>query len=141
MTVTPSRFHWKFKALATIDQAPPVVNTWYPILDTTSKVRLYSMGVKQVNDEAAEQIIQMRLVIDGITTSANGIATANNSMRYFYVNPVNENLTVQGATTFFNAGYYVATHGKSLKVEARVLGVGTTQHLYGYVRYAKLEAL
>ena len=139
MRVSPSRFHWKFKPLATVDAAG-VQNTWYTVLDTTSKARIYSIGSLQTNNEADAKSLTIRTTVDGVAQTSGNYSRASGSVTYWYLDP-NMDRTLP-STPFFNAGYYVALHGKSVKVEVRsITAAGTNQHLYGYVRYAQLEAL
>ena len=141
MTVTPSRFHWKFKPLATVDAAG-VQNTWYTVLDTVAKARLYSIYTMQVNDEAAAKAIETKLTIDGISLASGGFSHVNNTAKAWRLLNTSDVFANVSAGTVALAGYYTAIHAKSLKVEVRNTdAAGTNQHLYGYVRYAKLEAL
>ena len=142
MTVTPSRFHWKFKPLAALDQAPPVQNTWYTVLDTVPKARIYSVIGKQVNGEAELKAIDPRVTVDGVTLTQSGSTLANNTIRSFYISPVADSAAAATDGNYNHFGFYIATHAKSLKVEMRLTSApGTNQHLYGYVRYAQLEAI
>ena len=141
MTVTPSRFHWKFKALAALDQAPPVQNTWYTVLDTVSKARLYSLVFKQINDEAAVKNIDFKVTADGLTLE-NSADRASGIANYFYQSPYSSSVAWIQNPNYIMSNYYIAFHAKSLKVEMRTTSAaGTNQHLCGYVRYARLEAL
>ncbi len=130
-------YHWEFKPLAMVDVAG-VQNTWYTVLDTTRNVRLYSVGAKQTNDEAAAKATNTRWTIDGVVTTLTGSTVANNTMRYWFLDPNNDSV-IQSAAIIMT-GNYVALHGRSVKVEVMNASVaGTNQHLYGYVRYAVLE--
>ena len=140
MTVTPSRFHWKFKPLATVDAAG-VQNTWYTVLDTTLKVRLYSLWMNQYNDEAAAKTISMQIIVDGVTLTHTLSGASNTTpSRCYEIGQQTD--TLEAAPATYLIGRYVALHGKSVKVQVRsTSAAGTNQHLKAYLRYAKLEAL
>ena len=140
MSVSPARFHWKFKPLAVLDQAAPVFNQWYTVLDTTSKIRLYSISLKQVNDEIADKGIGVQVIIDGVTTSASSTTCGSGVVNYSYLNNNLDGFAID--TPIKAVGYYVALHGKSIKVQVKnTSALGTNQRLYGYVRYAQLEVI
>ena len=121
--------------IATIDQAPPVQNTWYTVLDTVIAGRLIYLSMKHDNTDSSALTINMRVTIDGVTlTAAADAAGVDNTTYYFYVDPTSDALL--STTTVFNAGYYEDVRGNSIKVEVRMTGVpGTAEHLYGYIQY------
>ena len=128
--------HWRFMPLASVDEAG-VQDTWYTVLDTTNNVRLYSIVLRQSNDETATKFLAHRVTIDNvsITLSSSSLHTTN---YYYYLNPVTDSSLFR-ATTYNLMGFYTALHGCSVKVEVRsTSAAGTNQHLYGYVRYAVL---
>ncbi len=133
------RYCYEKQPLASIDQAPPVQNTWYPVLDIVQPVRVIYLSMKHDNTDSSALTINMRVTIDGVAmTAAADAAGTDNTVNYFYVDPTADALL--STTTVFNAGYYEDMVGNSLKVEVRMTGVpGTAEHLYGYVQYEILR--
>ncbi len=136
------RWHWKLQPLATVDAAG-AQNVWYTILDTKKNVRFLSLAIKQVNDEAANKSITVRATIDGISIPATGTTDAVSGSFYpRYLDTTTDRLRGSGAGVILLAGYYVAAHGRTLKVEiSNTSAAGTNQHLYGYVRYMTKELI
>ena len=138
VTDNGGQIHWfpQKSAIATLDQAPPVQNTWYPVLDTTTGgVEVLYLSLKHDNTDSSALTINMRVTIDGITlTAAADAAGTDNTLYYAYLSPTADELIL--GTTFYNAGGYTSLKGHSVKVEVRMTGVpGTAEHLYGYVQY------
>jgi hypothetical protein len=129
------KFCYEKQPIATLDQAPPVQNTWYTVLDTVKAGRLVYLSMKHDNTDNSALTINMRVTIDGVVlTAAADAAGTDNTAYYFYVDPTADALL--STTTVFNAGYYEDLRGNSIKVEVRMTGVpGTAEHLYGYVQY------
>ena len=129
------RWCYKKAPIATLDQAPPVQNTWYTVLDTKKYVRLIFLSMKHDNTDASALTINMRVTVDGtVYTAAVDAAGNDNTVYYFYFDPTADALL--SSTTLYNAGYYEDIRGNSVKVEVRMTGVpGTAEHLYAYVQY------
>ena len=122
-----------------LDQIAPVNGTYYTVLDTTKNVRLYTWGVKQVNDEANTKNTRLEMLIDGVTITWSDSALPNNSLRLPYLVGY-----VDGAagSSAYNVCLFTALEGKSIKIITRISSAaGTNQHLYGYVRYATQELI
>ena len=134
------RGHWKFQPLAATVDAAGVQNQWYTVLDTTKNVRVYSLWAKQVNDEAANKTVVVKVTLDGIESTKSEVMN-NNSLNRYSWSAISDSVLERAPGTFL-FGYHVAIHARSVKVEVRSTSVaGTNQHLYGYVRYATWEAL
>lgn len=123
------------QADATLAQAAPVQNTWYNILATTANVRVYLIDVAVLT---ADETLQVRLVIDGVTYTATINATAAN----YYVFSMGkaggtgaiDPILVAGDRSIFP---YTYIEGRSVAVAMRkttALGAG---NLVGKVVYAK----
>ena len=133
------RYCYEKQPIATIDQAPPVQNTWYAVLDIEQPTRVVYLSMKHDNTDASALTINMRVTMDGVVlTCAADAAGTDNAVYYFYVDPTSDALL--STTTVFNAGYYEDMRCNSLKVEVRMTGVpGAAEHLYGYVQYEILR--
>lgn len=136
------KYMWKHNALATLDQDPPVQNTWYTILDTTEDVRLVQIQTKQTNDETVAKNLQVRITMDGETYTSGNESQNNNTTYYWYVE-VDGTITVTdiSSSRLTAAGPgYSTIHGQSVKVEVRITSViGTNQTLDGRVFYETWE--
>ena len=111
----------------TLDQANPIQNTWYTVLDTKRNVGLYGIGTKVL---VADETLEVRITIDGQTLTGSVSATTDT----WYVWHIN--LTaggLQSETTldkWKNAGLEDCLSGRSVKVEVRkttALGAGNLQ--------------
>ena len=120
---------------ATIDQAPPVKNQWYTVLDINVPFRGIYLSMKQDNTDSSAQTINMQVTIDGVVmTAAADAPGADNIVNYFYIGPTADALV--STTTVFNPQYYEDVRGNSIKVEVRMTGdPGTAEHLFGYFQY------
>ncbi len=135
--------HWKLQPLAVLDQTPVVQNTYYTVLDTTKNIRVYSIVLRQSNDELAAKTVYVRATVEGVVDSGgSGDTPANFGKVYLRLNPQESTNYFLTGSAILTLGYYVAMEFKSLKIEMRTnTAPGTNQHLYGYVRYATLELI
>lgn len=129
---------FEYQEPATLDQAAPVNGTWYTILDTTEKCRIYGITV---NIEDVNEDIEAKLTIDGKTIPA-AATTLTHSTNY----DINWDLDAinQAVALVFNNG--TVTHHraflmecKSVKVEVRKVTAGGTGNLTGIVDYGVLK--
>lgn len=52
---------------ATVDEAPPVQDTWYTLLNTTQGAELDMLICRQENGELDPKLVEFEIVIDGTT--------------------------------------------------------------------------
>jgi len=136
---SPGRFHFEKQAIATLDQNPPVQNTWYTILETTYYVRLLYIAVKHDNTDNVAKNLEVRVTIDGVTLAATAaLAPGDNTWCYWYLEFWQDSMT--GTATLRNVGYYEGMRGHTVLVECRMTSVpGTAEELDGRVQYEMLE--
>lgn len=128
------QFYWQHETAVEFDQAPPVQNTWYTVLDTTADVRLIFTSISQSNDEVAGKNLQMRWTIDGLTCELAATAVASGTLYYVRKDQYTQALKAQ--TTIINSGQYVDIRALSIKIEARTTSVpGTNQRLRAWIVY------
>lgn len=131
--VAQVQYYWNKEAIAQINQAPPVQNTWYTVLDTKVDVRLIWLVLRQDNDETDNKNLEIRVTMDGVALIGT-IDAVNLTYYQAYLNLSADTLIVSG--TKFNSGYYVDIRGRSVKVEIRITSVvGTNQVLRGRVQH------
>lgn len=134
------KYMFQTQALATLDQDPPVQNTWYTCLDTTEDVRLIQVQTRQTNDEAVAKTIQIRITIDGNTITSNAESQNNNTI-YWWILDSYDTFRITDITSARSiATNYTTMRGQSVKVECRTTAApGTNQTLDCRVWYETLE--
>jgi len=125
------------QAAAVLTQAPPISGTWYIILDTVLKARLYWIWIRQNNDDTTARDIEVRITIDG-EVFVGAVALANNTPNYAYMEGLPNGVDFGAA--LFMVCRYDAAEGKSCMVEMRTTSVvGTNLALHGRVVYGLLR--
>jgi len=131
-------FAYRSYPLAELNQDPPTVDTWYPVLDGQIDCRLVFCAVRQINDEAAAKNLEVRWVLDGETFSA--AFSADNDTWYYVYRVATSNALAETASVVAT-GYYAARHAQLADVDVRITSaVGTNQELDGRVDYEVLMA-
>ena len=125
----------ELQACATLNQAAPVQNTWYPILATTRNVRVYGVVVK-VADTGED--LQIKLTVDGVelASSANLVAAANTGY-YVYLLPYVTGCFIQHDDNASGKARAFLMEGRSVKVEVRKVTANGAGNLQGCVVYGK----
>ncbi|MFX0205868.1 MAG: hypothetical protein ACFFDT_07755 [Candidatus Hodarchaeota archaeon] len=132
---------WQGHPMATLDQDPPVTDTWYTILDTTLRCRIQSLAVRQINDETNAKNIELAITLDGVAIACGPTALNNNTFYYFYKNQTTAEVMVE-STTQYTAMRYTDFRGHSIKIQARnTSAAGTNQKLDGRCLYETLEEI
>jgi len=130
------KYMFELQAIATLDQDPPVQNTWYTILDTTKNVRVISIACRQIHTEAGAITTECRIIIDGRTLTAS---QAMNDSTWYY-NYMKLNAEGMNMSTTSQPICAVPIEGHSVKIEMRITDApGTAQQLDGSVIYEVLE--
>lgn len=128
----------KHQADATLNQAAPVQNTWYTVLNTTANARIYMI---EVGIATTGETLEVKLTIDGQTYTTPGFACPADSY-------------AAGAWSFGGAATnrlvfrlmsgsdrcvmpYAPIEGRSVKVEVRKTTAAGAGNLIGKVIYAK----
>jgi len=124
---------WEHKPSASLDQASPVQNTWYTVLDTTTNVKIYWITMKIL---ATNEDLEIRITIDGTTMTGSQAGAVAGTTYFVFLNEANE-LAV--TTTGYNAAKYAALEARSIKVEVRKTSANGSGNLQGEVVYAKRE--
>lgn len=124
---------FQLQAYALLDQANPVQNTYYTILDTTLNVRLHFIVI---DVETANETLQVRLTIDG-QTLLGSLACTFATAYYVYLDD-----TVAGTALLISAnqispGYSGDIQARSVKVEVRKTTAAGAGNLKGKVIFAK----
>jgi len=122
------------QAPATIDQAAPVQNTWYTVLDTTTFVRILAILAYV---DVANETIEVRLTIDGQTLTGSQAALAGTSYCYGLQYQSNSLNTITAGVNI-PVMNYCFLEGKSVKVEVRkttALGAGNLHCLVTYQKW------
>ena len=128
---------FEYQAPATLNQAAPVQNTWYILLDTTANCRVYAAAV---NVEDADETLELRATVDGqIYVAEARVATHSttyhahkslNAIARVAAIGLNSGLTTEGLTFL--------VEGHSVKVELRKTTAAGAGNLTGIVVYGVL---
>jgi hypothetical protein len=127
-TSSKAETSWKQQPDADLNQAAPVQNTWYTILNTTPKVNLQAISFQVL---VANEDIEVRVTIDGLAYVAQR-APATFGTRYwvYLVGAVAVALYLGTDTNTYNAAHLANWEGRSVKVEIRKItanGAGNLQ--------------
>jgi len=117
---------------AVLNQAAPVQNTWYTVLDTTSNVRLYGLAVFVAD---TGETIEVKITIDGVSLTGSQAQNAN-TYYYYFKDPSQTNICL-ASTTLYLIMYYTFLEGKSVKVEVRKTTATGAGQLFAKVTYAR----
>ena len=113
-----------YHADALMQQANPVQNTWYTILNTSTNLRVYGAGVAVAD---TNETLELKLTIDGNTLTGTQAAVAGTM--YIALKDAGSNATtLTMSATQYNLMRYSPLDCKSFKAEVRkttAAGVGT----------------
>lgn len=137
----PPPFMYRKQAIATVDEDPPTVNTWYTILDLDDSYnsRILFIAIRRLDDDANAKAVNVRVTIDGVVVTRPGSLAQNDSTwHYWYMRAEGDELT--GGTGVLNAAYYTDLRGRRVTVEVRQTAApGANAELDGRVQYETLE--
>lgn len=124
---------FEHQPIASLDQAAPVQNTWYTILDTTTNVRIYGINYYV---QATGETLELRLTIDGEVYTSTVVAVANTPYCVYF------DLSAGGLIFNEVAGLLMQERaflieGRSIKVEVRKTTAAGAGNLRGNVFYAR----
>jgi hypothetical protein len=125
--VTSMSFEHKDAAL--LDQATPVQNTWYTVLDTVHNVKVFGIAAGIAD---TGETIEVRVTVDGGTVTGSQAAVAGTSYR------VHPYLLMTGLTLTFSSSVLINSNmceARSFKVEARKTTANGTGNLKASVCY------
>ena len=136
MTSHYPRSMWERQALATLNQAAPVQNTYYDILPVTTDVRVYDLGL---NVEDTNETIGDRLTVDGVVIT--GTIAATHSTKYessIRSDPINRGMfmEINGGANWEPYRAFI-TEGKSVQYEFRKTTAAGVGNLTGVVNYSR----
>lgn len=128
-------YAYEYQDPAVLNQAAPVQNTWYTLLDTTNHCRIQVIGI---NVEDANETLDLKITVDGETINTAVAAThSTNYYPYVYVNAITQAPAISFPTTV-NARAYII-EGHSVKVELRKTTAAGAGNLTGIVVYGVLK--
>lgn len=131
-------YHYATQPVAVVDEAPPVQNEWYIILEDVD-IRGLFFTFRQVNDETAAKDIDIRWTLDGVVMTQVGFSAANNTIYCSYKSFFSDAPYVP-TSTIFNMGKYTDIRCLAGKFEIRTTSVpGTNQVLSGRVVWEQLQ--
>ncbi len=124
---------FKLQTDESLDQANPVQNQWYPIMDAKNNVRLL---VCRVSIETTSEDIEVRWTIDGITLSQTQAAAVAGTAYFLYK-------WFSGSALVFTTSnslalQYTFLECRSAKVEIRKTTNNGSGNLKGNVTYAQM---
>lgn len=124
---------FKHQPDVTLDQASPVQNTWYTVLDTTRNCRLYSVSVLVAT---TGETLEVRITVDGVTITGGIDATADTVYKaiWYFGTMVANQLYLATA----DPHHTFLLEGRSVKVEVRKTTANGTGNLKAKVTYAKI---
>ncbi len=126
---------WQHQTDATLDQATPVKDTYYTILDTTPNVRIAFIAV-EIRD--TNETLQVRITLDGVAIESNAfVMTADIDGFIMLEENIDGFLLILGTTQRIGYRGYTLLEGKSVKVEVRKTTEAGTGNLKGCVSYSK----
>ena len=137
--------HHVKQAIASLDQNPPVLETWYTVVNLVDDaVEVLYFAMRHLDDDASVKEMEMRLTIDGVVytgsmTAAKSNEPANNTWQYIYLDgtPDADGYYLKGSTTVRNSAYYTSLRGRSVKFEVRHItdAIGANAELDGRCQY------
>ena len=125
-----------------LNQANPVQNTWYDILDETNCIVIDVA----VNVEDANETLEVRIVVDGVTLPSNDLACTP-STSYFVtlkpdaINRINEVTLVGGAEKNDNYNGFLIM-GRDVQISVRkttALGAGNLTAVASWGKYSATD--
>lgn len=132
---------FEYQAPATLNQAGPVQNTWYTILDTTAYVRVYDASI---NIEDTDETLEIQFTVDGQTMPATPVACTHSTKYecYLETEPITRvariNL-VAGAPARRKPSFIIEGH--SVKIEVRKTTAAGAGNLTGIISYGILKPI
>ena len=122
--------HLRHQADAILNQAAPVQNTWYPVLATQSRTtRIYLASIVVAT---ADETLQMRILVDGLTLSGALNATLGTVYRVEFNYGIAAESLVIGTTR--DSTYIV--EGRNVSVDVRKTSATGAGTLSAIVKYA-----
>lgn len=101
------------KEVALLDQAAPVQNTWYTVLDTVYNVKVFGMAIKVAD---TGETVEVKITVDGHTITGSGAANANTDYKVLINTLSTGNAIILSSSALINANQL---EGRSFKVEVR----------------------
>jgi len=128
------RHYWnEHEPTFTVDEDPPVLNEWYPLLPETEDVELIFLTARQIHDAAAALNLQIRVIADG--TTYTGTFAANDSTWYFAVRYPHDDI-LGTFTSWQTATFYGHWKAQLMQIDIRQTGaIGVNQQLDGRCVY------
>lgn len=128
----------EYQTPATLNQAAPVQNTWYTILDTTLYCRVWRIAV---NVEDTNETLEVRITIDGEVIPSDGYNATHSTDYHIVLMPDAINRTDEIEFTSetrmeYAQGFLIEGH--SVKVEVRKTTAAGVGNLTGIVMYGVL---
>jgi len=120
---------------ATLDQATPVQNTWYTVIDETN-ARIY---MANVTVQTLQETLHAKLTIDGNVYEDSGIAGVAGDPYYLRLNGIGGLWDTTNLDTILSGGGYV--EGRAVKLEVRKTTANGTGNLQGRVTWAKIGGI
>jgi hypothetical protein len=126
---------FEYQAPAILNQAAPIQNTWYTLLDTTPNARIYGIGV---NIEDANETLELRITVDSQILLSTKAAT--HSTTYTIKNEYNAVtrtvvLIADTNQSQLALGITFICEGHSVKIEIRKTTATGAGNLMGVVSY------
>lgn len=134
-----SRQIYEYQPPATLDQAAPVQNTWYTILNTTHNIQVLVIAV---NIEDTNEDLEVQVTVDGETIAGYGVTATHSTSYYAYFLPsaISGIDQLSLANTSANIKHPLLT-GKSVKIEVRKTTAAGAGNLTGIVIYEQLKSV
>lgn len=126
--------YWRqYQEIATVDEDPPVVNTWYELLNVVDVMAQYFV-IRQINDETVAKNYEARVTADGVVMLGT-LALNNNTWYYVRKLPYQDTpLNITADATLMKSATALFAH--ALLLELRQTGaLGTNQNLDGRATY------
>lgn len=133
--ITHSALNPSFQADAILNQAAPVQNTWYTILDTTINAILHGVTFAIIT---TDETLEVKITIDGNSYTASQAATASTTYQaYFAADYTGKYLTTVADTISPILWRKIGISCRSLKVEIRKTTATGAGNLRAAVTYSK----
>ena len=134
---------YEYQSPATLNQAGPVQNTWYTILDTTANCRIYDIIL---NVEDTDETLECKITVDGETVDTTGFSlsathsTDYRACRYPSAITRTDHIRFDALATYYHdLEAAPLIEGKSIKIEARKTSAAGVGNLTGIVTYGVLK--
>ena len=128
---------FKHQPDATLDQADPVQNTWYTIIDEKN-CQIIGISVTVL---VADETLEVQFIVDGVTIPGAGSPVTAGTTMYVYLlvsTPTQAKILLSSTSAYGSYNAFII-EGRSVKVQIRKTTAAGNGNLQGCVAWNKME--